>query len=94
MPDYKKMYITLLDEMDKTIERFKNILNEAEEVYIESSHNNKAEERAESNMLTLNRKSEVDKFLSASLFLTSKFIILVVFCYALILSEPKKLNHH
>lgn len=36
MADYKKMYLTLLQEMDNTIERFKNKLNEAEDIYIET----------------------------------------------------------
>lgn len=36
MADYKKMYITLVDEVDKTIERLKIALDKAENIYIDT----------------------------------------------------------
>lgn len=35
MTDYKSMYYELFHEMNDTIERFKNTLLEAEEIYIQ-----------------------------------------------------------
>ncbi|MCD7946691.1 MAG: hypothetical protein LUG13_00120 [Oscillospiraceae bacterium] len=36
MPDYKKMYLTLVDEVSNTIDRLTAVLQKAEEIYIES----------------------------------------------------------
>jgi hypothetical protein len=36
MPDYKKMYLTLVDEVVNTIDGLKIALEKAEEIYIES----------------------------------------------------------
>lgn len=39
MSNYKKMYIALVDEVDKTIENLKKALNKAEDIYIETEIN-------------------------------------------------------
>jgi len=34
MPDYKKMYLTLVDEISNTIDQLKSALEKAEEFYV------------------------------------------------------------
>lgn len=43
MPDYKRMYHLLLNEIDVTIENFKKALSDAEDMYIESSEGDELE---------------------------------------------------
>ena len=37
MADYKQMYFKLLNEIEETIEKLKEALNKAEDIYIETS---------------------------------------------------------
>lgn len=36
MPDYKKMYLTLVDEVTNTIDNLKAALEKAEDIYIDT----------------------------------------------------------
>ncbi len=36
MPDYKQMYLTLLDSVETAIEMLKNVEQECEEIYIDT----------------------------------------------------------
>lgn len=36
-PDYKQMYLTLLDEVENAIERLKNVQKACEEIYIDTA---------------------------------------------------------
>ena len=36
MPDYKQMYLTLLDSVEKAIESLKNVEQACEDIYIET----------------------------------------------------------
>lgn len=44
MADYKKMYVALVDEVDNTIERLKQALENAEDIYIETDEEKQEDE--------------------------------------------------